>query len=215
MARPQRILPALLPRQPPPPPPQHDGSTTFYDLPAEMRIEIYKLILANVQIHILPAHSKPAHKVPHSLVLTSRQVRNEVLPLIHNSCPISVTVTDFNFDSLLTWMARMPPDQEANLCKNRELKIELCTTMNDQQKRRASSSRDTSNSMRNTHSLRKWLHLRADVYRSQPEWKYCGPRPDYKSAQELRRRAKRAAKPREKEEMVKMLAAIGVDVPGS
>lgn len=109
----------------------------------------------------------------------------------------------------------MPPDQEANLSKNRDLKIQLCTTQNEQQKKRASSSRDISNSSRNGPSLKKWLHLRADIYRSQPAWNYAGPRPDYKSAQELRRRAKRLTRDGEKKELVKMLDSIGVQVPGA
>lgn len=205
---PRRLLPALARR---PPPPQQYRGTSFYDLPAELRIEIYCLALASVQIHILPP-STSERMSPHSLVLTSRQVRNEVLPLIHNSCPITIEVTDFNFDGLLAWMARMPPDQEANLRKNTRLTIALSTT--------ASVNGDGKkdkicNSMKNSGSLRRWLHMRADPYRPQPDWVYSGPMPDYKTVYEMRRRAKRCRKPGEKRELVKMLAAIGIDVPGT
>ncbi len=200
---PRRLLPALARR---PPPPQHTG-TSFYHLPAELRIEIYRLALASVRIHILPPNSTE-RSAPHSLVLTTRQVRNEVLPLIHNSCPIRIDVTDFNFDGMLAWMARMPPDQEENLRKNTQLRIELCTTS------AANARKDkTSNSMKNSGSLRRWLHIRADPYRPQPDWKYSGPRPDYKTAYEMKRRALRSRKPGEKQELMKMLVSIGVEFP--
>lgn len=183
-------------------------ATSFYDLPAELRIEIYKLVLDKVTLHILPGAQRAAaddhpHKCPHALVRTSRQVRNEALPLMHALCPIHAAVTDFDFDGLLLWMRRMPPDQEANLCKNAALRVTLVTTNND---RRGQSS----NSIKNSPVLRRWLHLRADRHRPQPAWAYAGAEPDSKTACEMRRRAKRAAKPEEKRELVKMLAALGV-----
>lgn len=190
--------------------------TSFYDLPAELRIEIYRLALSSVKIHILPPNSAD-HSAPHPLVLTTKQVRNEVLPLIHNSCPIHANVTDFNFEGLLTWMSRMPPDQESNLCKNQNLRVEICTTQNTQQdapKGPGAPKAGTCNSMKNSAILRRWLHLRADIYRPQPDWKYVGPKPDYKTMVELRRRAKRAANPGEKKELLVILKAIGVEVPG-
>lgn len=200
---PRRLLPALARR---PPPPQR-GGTCFFDLPPELRIEIYRLALSSVRIHILPPNCSSLNN-PHSLVLTSRQVRNEVLPLIHNSCPIRIDVTDFNFDGLLAWMARMPPDQEANLRKNTQLKIQLCTTTT------ATGKKDkVCNSMKNSPSLKRWLHIRADKHRPQPDWVYSGPIPDYKTTYEMKRRAKRSRVPGEKKELVKMLAAIGIEVP--
>jgi len=202
--RQRRLLPAL---HRPPPPPDHRG-TSLYDLPAELRVEIYKLALGSVQIHILPPNSSERNN-PHGLVLTSRQVRNEVLPLIHNSCAIRIDITDFNFDGLLAFMARMPPDQEANLRKNTKLEIRLCTTTTPNVKKG-----EPCNSMQNSASLRKWLHVRADKYRPQPNWVYSGPVPDYKTAYEMRRRAKRMRIAGERMELVRMLKAIGVEVPG-
>jgi hypothetical protein len=180
--------------------------TCFYDLPAELRVEIYKLALSSVQIHILPPNSSERNNPP-ALVLTSRQVRNEVLPLIHNSCAIRIDITDFNFDGLLAFMARMPPDQEANLRKNTKLSIRLCTTTTPDARKG-----DPCNSMKNSPSLRRWLHVRADPYRPQPNWIYSGPVPDYKTSYEMRRRAKRTKKQGEQAELIKMLQAIGVDV---
>jgi hypothetical protein len=204
LQRPQqrRLLPAL--RRVPPSHPHK--STSFYDLPAELRVEIYRLALASVQIHILPPNSSERNN-PHALVLTSRQVRNEVLPLIHNSCAIRIDITDFKFDGLLAFMARMPPDQEANLRKNTKLSIRLCTTTTPNARKG-----DPCNSMKNSASLRRWLHVRADPYRPQPNWVYSGPVPDYKTSYEMRRRAKRTRIEGEKAELIKMLKAIGVDV---
>ena len=181
--------------------------TSFYDLPAELRVEIYRLALSSVQIHMLPPNTSERNN-PHALVLTSRQVRNEVLPLIHNSCAIRIDITDFNFDGLLAFMARMPPDQEANLRKNTKLQIRLCTTTTPHAKKG-----EPCNSMKNSASLRRWLHLRADPYRPQANWVYSGPNPDFKTSYEMRRRAKRMRKDGEKAELIKMLKAIGVEVP--
>lgn len=204
-APPRRLLPAW--RYVPPLQP-HKG-TSLYELPAELRIEIYKLALSSVQLHVLPPNSGRQCS-PHALVLTSRQVRNEVLPLIHASCAIRVDVTDFNFDGLLAFMARIPSEQEVHLRKNPNLQIQLCTTATPNGKKDK-----TCNSMRNTASLRKWLHVRADPYRPQPNWVYTGPAPDYRTAYEMRRRAKRTKKDGERRELMKMLKAIGVDVPDS
>ncbi|QIW97431.1 hypothetical protein AMS68_002949 [Peltaster fructicola] len=185
---------------------QGHARTSFYDLPAELRIEIYQLVLEKVTIHILPTRTATNRECPHALVRTSRQVRNEVLPIIHAQCPIKTTVTDFNFDGMMAWMSRMPPDQEANLCRNQWLSIELVTTVNDRKEQ-------SSNSMKNSHSLRRWLHMRADRHRPQPGWKYKGPTPDPKTANEMRRRAKRAVRPEEQREMYSMLKALNVRPP--
>ena len=173
------------------------NGTSFLDLPAELRIEIYKLALREVTIHILPLNAVDRHS-PHALVKTSKQVRSEALPLMHMVCPIQVNITDFNFDGLLAWISRIPPDQEGNLAKNEDLNIHLNTTMD--------KTKDHS-------SLRKWLHLRADTYRPQPDWQYTGPEPDSKTANAMRRKAKRSLKPNEQKELVRMLVSIGVRVP--
>lgn len=200
-----RRLPVLLPAWRHVPRPQPHRGTSFYDLPAELRIEIYKLALSSVKIHILPPNSIRVRQ-PHALVRTSRQVRNEVLPLIHKSCAINVEVTDFNFDGLLEFMTRIPSEQEVNLRKNPTLQIQLSTTSTPNGKKDK-----TSNSMKNTGSLRKWLHLRADPHRPQPNWVYCGPQPDVKTSYEMRRRAKRTKKKGERRELMRMLKAISVD----
>jgi hypothetical protein len=167
--------------------------TSFYDLPAELRIEIYKLALRNVTIHILPPRADKKNQ--HPLVLTSKQVRNEALPIIHSMCSIHSNVTDFNFYGLLEFLARIPPDDQKYLLKNDNLTIRLCTS---------------SEPCGSLESLRKWLHYRGDKCRPQPNWRYTGPRPNSKVANDLRRRVKRMTEQNKKEELKVMLKALDV-----
>ena len=195
MPVPLRALAPAPPRQPVLP--ELQGSTCFFDLPPELRIEIYNLALESITIHILP-HNSPDRHCPLALVLTSRQVRNEVLPIIHSNCEIRANVTDFNFEGMLSWIQRIPPDQEANLRKNDKLSIQLHTTI------KPGNFGD---------SLRRWLHLRADACRPQPRWRYEGPVPKPKVANELRRRVKRMTESGKRKELSDMLEAIGIQVP--
>ena len=167
-----RALAPAPPKQPVLPEPQ--GSTCFFDLPPELRIEIYTLVLENVVIQILPLNSD--RHCPLALVCTSRQVRNEILPIIHSNCEIRANVTDFNFEGMLSWMSRIPPNEQASLCKNDKLSVRLNTSI------KPGNFSD---------SLRKWLHLRADPYRPQPRWRYVGTLPRPKVANELKRRVRR------------------------
>ena len=122
-------------------------------------------------------------------------IRNEVLPIIHSTCKIRSTVTDFNFAGLLEFIARIPPDEEACLLKNANLSIQLCT------------SADPAGSLE---SLRKWLKYRGDKCRPQPHWRYSGPRPSTKVQNDLRRRAKRMTELNKKEELKVMMKALDV-----
>ncbi|USW49565.1 Putative 2EXR domain-containing protein [Septoria linicola] len=202
---------ALRPLQPAPPraPPPTKDTTSFFDLPAELRIEIYKLALERVVIHILPTNSKNGTdtpddnprrlQMPHSLTRASRQVRNEVLPLMHASCPIKCAVTDFNFDGLLQWIKRVPPHEETHLKKNKNLQITLNTA--------------EPNVPKIMDSMRKWLHMRADRCRPQPDWKYAGSAVQNKVGADLRRRTKRMTEFGKQKEMLKILDALNISRP--
>lgn len=172
----------------------HSGKN-LYDIPAEIRVEIYKIVLENVTVHILPRESQQERRAPHPLTRTSRVVRNEVLPIIHSTCAIKATITDFNFSPLLDFMARIPPQDEKALTKNTRLKIQLCTTLD---KSRGSSSQ----SINDGGSLRKWLTYRADPYRLQPHWEYCGAWPGRRVETEIRRRISRMKEAGKRDEMV-------------
>lgn len=184
---------------PPKPPPAQQPRVTFFDLPAELRIEVYKLALEGVVIHILPTSKAEDSQrgIPHALTRTSRQVRNEVLPMIHSMCPIRCSITDFNFEGLLLWCSRIPPDQESKLVKNDDLRIQFATT--GQQPPRCLAS------------LRQWLKMRADKCRPQPNWQYRGPQPHSKICADLRRRAKRMTEKGKQEEMMRILKALGIE----
>ncbi|EME45942.1 hypothetical protein DOTSEDRAFT_22066 [Dothistroma septosporum NZE10] len=189
--RPIAIAPA-----PPRAPPVQQHRVTFYDLPAELRIEIYKLTLEKVRLQILPATADKARKRPHPLTLTSHQVRLEVLPIIHATCPIMCNITDFVFDGLLEWMSRIPPHEERVLTKNDNLTIAFHTTIQQPS--------------RSMESLRKWLHMRADQHRPQPRWQYSGPTPPSKICADLRRRAKRMKEEGKQAELLKILKALQI-----
>lgn len=182
---PGQDLPASIPRR----------QTCFYDLPAELRNMVYRIVLKGVHIHILPQHSGTTPQ-PHSLIATSHQVRLEVLPIIHSTCEIRASITDFNFEPLLTWLSRVPPEQESTLSKNNRLKIRLCTSLKPDNPSGA--------------SLRRWLQIRADTCRPQPEWQYSGPTPKTKVANDLKRRAKRMTEEGKRKEMMKILRAIKI-----
>ena len=193
-----RVLAPAPPRSLPPNSiPDPPSPTTFFDLPAEIRVEVYKFVLTNVTIHILPLQEPLATHHPHSLALTSRQVRYETLPLIHSLCPILVNITDFNFSGIVQWLSRIPPNQQYHLAKNEDLIVRLNTS------NKGAGFCD---------NLRQWLHTRADPYRPQPGWRYVGPTPKNKVANDLRRRLKRMTEEGKKREMEVMLAAIGVRV---
>ena len=176
---------------------RQNGGLSFYSLPPELRIEIYCLVLANVKIHVLPLTTDPRRTCPHPLVRTSKQVRNEVLPIIHSSCDIRAVVTDFNFTGLLAFLSRIPADDQKYLLRNEHLSVRLCTTLAPPG---------------NLDSLRKWLHDRADQHRPQPNWRYSGPCPSQKVANDLKRRVKRMPEVGKQMELMKMVTAIGVDL---
>lgn len=199
---------ALLPAQPKRAPPE-GAKTSFFDLPAELRIEIYRITLKGITIHILPTSPKHGTDTPdngsrrppspHPLLLASKQVRNEVLPLMHASCPIQCAVTDFNFDGLLLWIKRVPPHEETHLKKNKNLTIILNTAEPSVPK--------------TMESMRKWLHMRADKCRPQPDWKYKGSAVQNKVGADLRRRTKRMTEVGKQRESCKILRALGISLP--
>lgn len=194
----QAPLKPLLPAPPrfrDPPPIIIGRKVGFLDLPAELRIEIYNLVLKKVVIHILPSNSDRQQPAPHGLLRTCRQIRQEVLPIIHTSCAIRATITDFDFSGLLTWLSRVSGDGHKALAKNAGLVIHFCA-----------SEKVPSD----LPFLRRWLHDRADPYRPQPSWRYSGPRANVKVANDLKRRLRRMKEVRKQAELKKIAKALGV-----
>lgn len=175
---------------------------SFYDLPAEIRVQIYSLVLENVTVHILPRESGQERRAPHPLTRVSRVVRNEVLPIIHSSCAMVAQITDFNFSGLLEFVTRIPPNELNALKKNTRLKVQLCTT--------GESAKGQGQAVSDSISLRRWLQYRADACRPQPEWEYVGVRPSSRVESDIRRRIKRMNEPGKKREMVKLAESLGI-----
>lgn len=172
------------------------GSTCFLDLPAELRNTIYKLALSKVRIHLLPPgkkHDRPSH----GLIRTSKQVRNDVLPLYYAICPIEAVVNDLDFSGLLEWEQKLSlhADDERALRKNQSLTIRLCMTkLWDKNK--------------NFSPLNKWLHRRADSCRPQFAWVYKSSSGTMK-VYDLTHKAKRCTNENKQKEMIKILEAFG------
>lgn len=177
----------------------------IYDLPAEIRVEIYKLVLDDVVVHVIPSKSENDRFLPHALVRTSRVVRNEVLPIMHATCAIQVEITNFNFTGLMQFMKRIPPDDHKYLVQNDRLCIHLNTTQKE--------AKGNSTIVGDSASLRNWLSWRADTCKPQARWEYDGPYPGRKVDSELKRRVKRMTEVEKKGEMIKMVEAIGVVIP--
>ncbi|KAK5113952.1 hypothetical protein LTR62_003075 [Meristemomyces frigidus] len=189
------------------PPSDEPLPKNFFDLPAEIRIEIYKLVVLDVVLHILPLSGngtdaeQSKRNLPHALARTSRQTRNEVLPILRATCSIRANVTDFNFSGMLAWMARIPPTQQHHLVKNPSLEIKLCT-----------AGKPGPHGQGQENSLRKWLKMRADPYRPQPRWKYSGAPAQRAVSNDMRRKFKRMPEEGKREELRIMLEALKVDL---
>lgn len=181
---------------------QHSGAS-LYSLPAEIRVDIYRLVLENVTIHILPREAGHERRRPHPLTLTSKIVRNEVLPLIHANCAIMAVITDFNFSGMLDFVARIPPNELNALAKNQRLKIQFSFT--------AGGAKDDGKTAGETQSLRSWLQYRADKCRPQAKWQYSGVRPPRKVESFVRRRIKRMTEEGKRQEMVALAKGMQID----
>lgn len=201
-APPRPQLPPELRQIAPQPKRSESAGKTLYDIPAEIRVEIYKLVLEDVTLHILPRSAKLEQRAPHALTRTSRIVRNEVLPIIHATCAIEAMITDFNFSGLLEFMARIPPQDQKALTKNNRLKIQLCTT--------GEKSKGAPQAVSDPESLRRWLAYRADRCKPQPRWEYCGIWPGRKVESDIRRRIKRMTEDGKKRELIELGTKIGM-----
>lgn len=90
------------------------SSTNFFSLPAELRNEVYLLATQGLALTIRtitdknqkkssnnrPGSAAQARPVP-SLLLVSRQCRNEVLPIMLSTASIDVRVSEFDFKDVI------------------------------------------------------------------------------------------------------------------
>ncbi|KXL45521.1 hypothetical protein M433DRAFT_134587 [Acidomyces richmondensis BFW] len=134
---------------------------TFFDLPAELRNEIYDLV-ASTTILTLPPSSNTSNRKDRSLVpvpgllLTSRQTRREYLPLLYSTAPVAVEIRDFNFNPLLNAVANLYATELKALRLNPNLVLQLRTQ---------NCTKD------NLAGLRRWVVSRANSLDRLP-WRY-------------------------------------------
>ncbi|KAK4570462.1 ferrochelatase hem15 [Recurvomyces mirabilis] len=137
---------------------------TFFDLPAEVRNEIYDF-LANDTILYLPPpttekkqdeRKKKDYIPPCGLLLTSRQCRKEFLPLLYSSSPVIIDIKDFDFTPLPRVIGSLYSTDLKAFRANKTLILRLRT----QNCTRA-----------NLDGLRRWLVHRADSLDRLP-WRY-------------------------------------------
>lgn len=90
----------------PTPPIQETAKTqilTFFDLPAELRNVVYEYVAAETKLHIVAPMSKSTKKPPPlpSLLLVSRQTRQEYVPLLLANASITAVIKDYDFRNLM------------------------------------------------------------------------------------------------------------------
>jgi hypothetical protein len=130
---------------------------TFFDLPAEIRNQIYELVASDA-ILTLPLQKKETKTPPPvpGLLLASHQCRKEYLSLFLSTAPVIVEVKDFEFRHLIRVVGSLYNSEFKALRLNRNLCIHLRTQ---------NCTRE------NLASLRKWLIKRGDSLDRLP-WRY-------------------------------------------
>ncbi|KAF2858261.1 hypothetical protein K470DRAFT_260011 [Piedraia hortae CBS 480.64] len=195
------------------PPPDVTG---LMRLPAELRVEIFTWYLSSISVTIncgpqsnnisTRYRCRCGNRCPIcrnynagalSLLLVSKQIRNEALPIMLRHSPITAIIRDLDFTPLLEWMSRMPFGDEPKLAKNKNLFIEMSHSMSEGLPKEGQS-------------LRRWLHLRADKCRPQPNWQYVGGL-NSKALSGLKRRAKRMNEVGKREELEKLIGAVSAE----
>ena len=99
------------------------NKTSFYDLPSELRIQIYELVARDSRLSLFFALPKNI-KTP-ALLLTSRQVRNEYRPVLLSLAPIRAHVGNYNFKPIMRVVGSLYSTELKALRKNSNLTIVL------------------------------------------------------------------------------------------
>lgn len=152
--------------------PQGNDRLSFFSLPAEIRNDIYELIIADTTLS-LPSHALTAAQklklrtrkrrvlvTPiNGLLLASRQCRQEYLSTLFSRGAVTVEVKDFDFEGLIRVSSGLDEMEVRYLQSNRNLTVQLMT-QNCRQK--------------DGFALRKWLNYLRDCEARLP-WKYEVP----------------------------------------
>lgn len=173
---------------------------TIFELPSELRDEIYKLALESASISIVLPVRGDCHK-PLSLLLTTKAVRCDVLSLIYRHGNIHARVLDLNLEGLLAFMTRLNTQQRAAMHDNPNLEIHL----------RRTEPIDVDAVIPSMHvsSLKEWVVHVVRTDRLQPCWKYTGPFTNHQAAARLRREAVQQDD-KEKQEYARIYAVWGI-----
>lgn len=145
---------------------------SFFSLPAEIRNDIYELIIADTTLS-LPSQALTAGQklklrtrkrrvlvTPiNGLLLASRQCRQEYLSTLFSRGAVTVEVKDFDFEGLIRVSSGLDEMEVRYLQSNRNLTVQLMT-QNCRQK--------------DGFALRKWLNYLRDCDARLP-WKYEVP----------------------------------------
>lgn len=146
---------------------------TFFDLPAEIRNEIYEIVISettlSIPTNILGSSKKPklllrrrkSLATPiNGLLLASRQCRQEYLSALLSTASVVVEVKDFDFENLMRVSSGLGDFEIQALQTNRHLTLELhnrnCTR-------------------EGTASLRRWLDFRRKNLERNLPWNYEFP----------------------------------------
>ncbi|KAK4502223.1 hypothetical protein PRZ48_005648 [Zasmidium cellare] len=101
---------------------------TFFDLPAELRNDIYSLAASDLILHLFNPSTKTQKQKPiPALLLANRQCRNEFLPILLSTATIKASITDFDFSPLLRVTGSLYATELKSLRANPNLKISLRT----------------------------------------------------------------------------------------
>ena len=122
------VKPTLVNQAPPTTSKNHAASpntrgTSFYDLPSELRIQIYELVAHDARLSLFFALPKNI-KTP-ALLLTSRQIRNEYRPVLLSLAPIRAHVGNYNFKPIMRVVGSLYSTELKALRKNNNLTIVL------------------------------------------------------------------------------------------
>ena len=99
--------------------------TTFFDLPAELRNVVYKQIAEETKI-LVPIPSKKAAKTPPpipSLMLASKQTRQEFIPLLLEHGTIAFQIKDWDFQPLIRLLRSLYSTELKSLRCNGRLRV--------------------------------------------------------------------------------------------
>jgi hypothetical protein len=125
----RKSVPAIVTETNPPTITPRPRKLTFFDLPAEIRNVIYEHIAEETRILVpLPQSGKKPTKLPPptpSLLLVSKQIRPEYLPLLLECASITFQVKDFDFRNLMRITSSLYSTELKALRHNSQLRIRL------------------------------------------------------------------------------------------